>query len=105
MSIAGAVGEVKALSWIQITEGLLLHVKKVCLVPVGIGILSGDFKQRSCSIRFLFQEDDFAKQPEGCVRICEQNERGRPFKNSCNTQVTGDEVPKVLIGAIKVGSK
>lgn len=63
LSIAGAVGvlpggERKALSWLQITEGLILHIKEVCLVPLGSGILLRDFKQRSGSSRFLFQDDD-----------------------------------------------
>lgn len=44
-----AGGEMKALSWIQITEGLICHVKEFCLVPPGIDVLLKDFKQRSSS--------------------------------------------------------
>lgn len=40
--IAG--GEMKALSWIQITEGLICHVKEFSLAPPGIGVILKDFK-------------------------------------------------------------
>lgn len=44
-----AEGEMKALSWIQITEGLICHVKEFCLVPPGIDVRLKDFKLRSSS--------------------------------------------------------
>lgn len=53
-----AGGEMKALSWIQITKGLICHVKEFCLVPPGIGVLLKDFKQRAAAADFLFWKDD-----------------------------------------------
>lgn len=48
----------KALSWIQITESLICHVKEFCLVPPGIDILLKDFKQRAAAPDFLIWKDD-----------------------------------------------
>lgn len=53
-----AGGEMKALSWIQITKGLICHVKEFCLVPPGIGVLLKEFKQRAAAADFLFWKDD-----------------------------------------------
>lgn len=48
----------KACSWLQVTEGLVLHVKEFCLVPPGVGVLLKDFKQGSSIIRYLLWKDD-----------------------------------------------